>query len=61
MDVLDSEDAPDYGCINNYGTASDKEDGIYLVEALVSTGVTEVETKYAVEVHHDIKYYSLSD
>ena len=44
-DVIDSEEAAQYGSTGKDGDYSDKEDESGLVDAGVSTGVTEVETK----------------
>ena len=44
-DVIDSEEAAQYGSTDKDCDYSDKEDESGLVDAGVSTGVTEVETK----------------
>ena len=53
-DVLDSEEAYEYGSIDDDVAALDEEDESGLLEAGVSTGMTEVGTK---EVEGGFKIY----
>ena len=58
-DVLDPDEADEDGSIDCNFSALDEEDESCLVEAGVSTGVTEVGKKEVEEVHKAVKYSSL--
>ena len=59
-EVLDSEEAAEYGSIDDDGDYLDENGESGLEEAGVSTGVTEVGTKDVEEVQQAVKYLSLS-
>ena len=59
-EVLNHEEAYEDGSIDNDGDTLDEEYGSSLVEAGVITGVTELGTKEAEEVHQAVKYSSIS-
>ena len=58
-DVLDSEEASEYGSIDNYVADSYEEDDSGLVEAGVRTGVPQLVTEDVEEVQGVVKYFSL--
>ena len=60
IDVLDSEEADEYGSIDNDGSASDEEDESGSGEACVRTCVTQSGTEEVEEMQRVVKYYYLS-
>ena len=58
--VIESEEASEYGSIDNYGAALYEEDESGSWDAGMITCMTEAGTKDVEEVHQVVKYYSLS-